>query len=68
MAHEEVVDNSEKDFAHNWVSSSRFLFYCQVFVILAFLLGGCYNLYRNRYQGPPEVTVPENTKYNPTYK
>lgn len=65
---QEFIDNSHKDFGKNWVSSSRFLFYCQVFLVVAFILGGCYGMYKNRYQGKPEVSVPENTKYNPTYK
>ncbi len=68
MEHEEIEDNASKDFAHNWVSSSRFLFFCQVFLIVAFLLGGCYSLYKHRYMGKPEVTVPANTLYNPQYK
>lgn len=64
----EVLDNSDKDIAHNWVSSSRFLFYCQVFLIVAFLIGGCYNLYKHHYKGKPEVNVPGNTLYNPKYQ
>jgi hypothetical protein len=35
---------------------------------LAFVLGGCYNLYSHRYMGKPEVNVPSSTLYNPTYK
>lgn len=62
------VQNKEKDFRYNWVSSSRFLFYMQVFCFVAFLLGGCYELYRHRYKGKPEVEVPENTQYTPKYK
>ena len=68
MDQEEVLDNSDKDFAQNWVSSSRFLFYCQVFLIVAFLIGGCYGLYVHHYAGKPEVNVPDNTLYNPKYK
>jgi hypothetical protein len=68
MEHEEIIDNSDKDFAHNWVSSSRFLFLCQVFLIVAFLIGGCYALYKHHYEGKPEVAVPDNTLYNPKYK
>jgi hypothetical protein len=64
----EIIDNKEKDFAHNWVSSSRFLFFCQVFLVVAFLLGGCYGLYAHRYKGKPQVAVPESTQYNPKYK
>jgi len=50
------------------VSSSRFLFYVHVFCILAFVLGGCYNLYKHRYKGKPEVEVPSSTLYSPQYK
>lgn len=68
MDHNEVKDYREKDFAHNWVNSSVFLFYLQVFCIVAFVLGGCFSLYKHRYQGKPEVAVPENTLYTPKYK
>jgi len=61
-------DFREKDFKHNWVNSSVFLFYLQVFCIMAFLLGGCYSLYTHRYKGNPQVEVPENTLYTPKYK
>ncbi len=64
----EIIDNTHKDFAHNWVNSSRFLFYCQVFLVVAFVLGGCYGLYAHRYKGKPDVAVPESTQYNPQYK
>ncbi len=65
---QEVIDSTHKDFSHNWVSSSRFLWFCQVFVIIAFVLGGCYSLYANRYKGKPKVEVPESSLYNPKYK
>jgi hypothetical protein len=70
MQHEQqdILENDKKDFTHNWVSSSRFLFYCQVFVLVAFILGGCYSLYTHGYKGKPEVNVPDNTLYNPKYK
>ena len=58
----------EKDFNYSWVNSSVFLFYLQVFCIVAFTLGGCYSLYKHRYQGKPEVNVPDNTLYTPKYK
>jgi hypothetical protein len=61
-------DYREKDFAHNWVNSSVFLFYLQVFCIIAFVAGGCYSLYRHGYQGHPKVEVPDNTLYTPKYK
>ena len=64
----EVIDNKHKDFTHNWVATSRFIWFCQIFLVLAFVLGGCYNLYTHRYKGKPKVEVPTNTLYNPTYK
>jgi hypothetical protein len=68
MDHTEHTNPQEKDFKHNWVNSSVFLFYLQVFCIVAFILGGCYGLYTHRYKGKPEVAVPENTLYTPKYK
>jgi hypothetical protein len=68
MEHKEFIDESHKDFAHNWVSSSRFLFLCQVFLFIALVAGCSYGLYKNRYKGKPDVVVPENTQYNPKYK
>ena len=65
---EEYKNPKERDFAYNWVHSSVFLFYLQVFCILAFTLGGCYALYAKRYKGKPEVVVPDNTLYTPKYK
>jgi len=63
----ELQKIQDKDFTHNWVSSSAFLFYLQVACIVAFVLGGCYMLYTKRYEklDPP---VPENTLYTPKYK
>lgn len=66
--HEEFIENKNRDFANNWVSSSRFIWFCQVFLVVAFLLGGCYGLYVHRYKGKPPVNVPDNTLYNPKYK
>ncbi len=65
--HEELEKVQDKDFAHNWVSSSAFLFYLQVFCIVAFVLGGCYMLYTKRYD-KIDVPVQESTLYNPKYK
>ncbi len=67
MAHD-IQDNSNKDFTKNWVNSSRFLFYLQVFCVLAFVLGGCYRLYNQRYKGKPDVEIQSSTKYTPEYK
>jgi hypothetical protein len=64
----EIQDQKKKDFSYNWVTSSRFLFYVQLFCMLAFILGGCYKLYNQGYKGKPEVEIPENTLYTPKYK
>ena len=61
-------DPRDKDFKRSWVNSSVFLFYLQVFCILAFVLGGCYSLYTHHYKGKPKVEVPANTQYTPQYK
>ena len=66
--HEEIQEHKQKDLGFNWVSSSRFLFYVNVFCILAFILGGCYKLYTESYAGKPDVEVPDNTLYTPKYK
>jgi hypothetical protein len=72
MSHTQEYDKElqkiqDRDFAHNWVSSSAFLFYLQVFCIVAFVLGGCYMLYTKRYS-KPDVQVQESTLYTPKYK
>ena len=64
----EYKNPRERDFAFNWVHSSVFLFYLQVFCVVAFTLGGCYGLYTHRYKGKPKVNVTENTLYTPKYK
>ena len=65
---EKFIDNREQDIAHNWVSTSRFIWLCQILLIVAFILGGCYGLYTHHYKGKPDVAVPDNTLYNPKYK
>ncbi len=67
MSHEEKAP-VDRDFTKNWVNSSRFLFYLQVLITVAFLVGGSYYLYQKRYMGTPEVKVPDNTLYTPKYK
>jgi hypothetical protein len=64
---QELEKVQDKDFTHNWVSSSAFLFYLSVFCILAFSLGGCYRLFNERYERL-DVNVQESTQYNPKYK
>jgi hypothetical protein len=64
---EELKKKQERDFSRNWVNSSVFLFYLQVFCVVAFLLGGCYGLYKHRYE-KPQVPVQGSTQYTPQYK
>lgn len=75
MHHEELkdekytyIDESHKDIKGNWVSASRWLWAMSIATFLAFAFAGCYNLYKHRYMGKPEVAVPENTQYHPKYK
>ncbi|MGB8194074.1 MAG: hypothetical protein WCF67_19230 [Chitinophagaceae bacterium] len=65
---EQLKKNQARDFSRNWVNSSVFLFYLQVFCVLAFVLGGCYGLYQHRYKGKPSVEVQSSTQYTPQYK
>lgn len=65
---EEYKDPMLKDISYNWVNSSVFLFYLEVFCIIAMVIGGSYALYSHRYKGKPEVVVPANTLYTPEYK
>ena len=67
--HEELEKVQDRDFTHNWVSSSAFIFYLSVFCLVAFLFGSCLKLYNNSYDSKKfDVTVQESTKYTPTYK
>ncbi len=65
--HEELQKVQDKDFTHNWVSSSGFLFYLQVACLVTFILGGCYMLYTKRFD-KQNVPVQESTLYTPKYK
>jgi hypothetical protein len=65
---QEIIENKDKDFAHNWVSSSKFIWFCQILVVVAIILSACVAQYNHRYKGKPVVNVPANTEYNPTYK
>ena len=64
---QELQKVQDKDFAHNWVSSSGFLFYLQIACLVAFLFGSCYMLYTKRFD-KPEVKIQESTQYTPQYK
>ncbi len=65
---EEYKDPKLKDISYNWVNSSVFLFYLEVFCIIALIIGGSYGLYTHRYKGKPQVEIPSNTLYTPEYK
>ncbi len=64
---EELQKVQDKDFTHNWVSSSAFIFYLSVFCFLAFAFGSCYRLYNEGYK-KLDVNVQESTQYTPKYK
>ena len=63
-----LKDPGRKDLASSLVDSSVFLFYLQVFCMVAMLAGGSCGLYAHRYKGKPKVNVPGNTFYTPEYK
>lgn len=63
---QELKKIQDKDFTHNWVSSSGFLFYLQIACIVAFVFGSCYMLYTKRFNNPP-AKVQESSLYTPKY-
>ena len=65
--HEELQKVQDKDFTHNWVSSSGFLFYLQGACLVAFVFGACTMLYNKRYS-KIDVPVQESSQYTPKYK
>ena len=65
--HEELQKVQDRDFTHNWVSSSAFIFYLSVFCLLAFFFGSCFRLYNERYERL-DVNIQESTQYTPKYK
>jgi hypothetical protein len=68
VEHSVVGNKGKNDVATSWVSTSRFLFYCQIAIAAALFIGMCYGLYANRYKGKPNVEIPANTHFNPSYK
>lgn len=48
-------------------SKSRFLFLLSFFGYFIFLFAGCYNLYEHHFQKNDNMTVPDNTLYQPKY-
>jgi hypothetical protein len=63
---ENQLDN-QADIELNKPSKSRFLFLLSFFGFFIFLLSGCYNLYTHHFQKNDNMTVPENTLYQPKY-
>lgn len=66
---EELEKVRDRDFTHNWVSSSAFLFYLSAFCFLAFAFGACAKLYNKRFENSRvnNVVVQESTLYTPKY-
>ena len=64
---QELEKVQDRDFTHNWVSSSAFLFYLQLACVVALVFGSCYMLATKRYE-KPKVPVQESTLYTPKYK
>jgi hypothetical protein len=64
---QELEKVQDRDFTHNWVSSSAFLFYLQIACVVALVFGSCYMLATKRFD-KPNVPVQESTLYTPKYK
>jgi hypothetical protein len=58
----------DRDISKSWVNSSRFLFYVQVFCIVAFIAGCSFRLYKQRWKGKYEPEIQKSTMYNPVYE
>lgn len=64
---EELVKVEKRDFTHNWVSTSGFLFYLHAACLVAFLFGASFMLFTKRYE-KINVPVQESSLYTPKYK
>ena len=66
---QELKKIHDRDFTHNWVSSSSFIFYLSVFCFLAFAFGSCFKLYNKRFENSKvkDPVVQESTMYTPKY-
>ncbi len=64
---EELKKVQDKDFTHNWVSSSGFIFYLSLACLFIFLIGSCVKLGTKRFS-KPDVVIQESTLYTPKYK
>lgn len=68
MADNSNLEVPKHDVNYNWISTSRFIFYVVIIALISYFVGLCFGLYHKRYKGKPDVEVPSNTLYNPTYK
>lgn len=68
--HEELQKVRDRDFTHDWVSSSAFIFYLSIACLVAFAFGTCYQLSTEDYESakPENVVIQESTRYMPEYK
>lgn len=64
----EVELDNPHDIEHDKPSKSRFLFLLCFFGFFIFAWSGCYNLWEHKYQKNDNITVPDNTLYEPKYK
>jgi hypothetical protein len=64
---QELAKSEKRDFTHNWVSSSGFLFYLQVGCLVAFLAGAILMLTSKRYE-KIDAPVQGSSLYTPEYK
>jgi hypothetical protein len=68
QTYNDTPQDNPADIEYSKPSKSRFLFLLFFFGFFIFCWAGCYNLYKNEYKSSEDVKVPDNTKYNPTYK
>jgi hypothetical protein len=66
--HKENPVENPADIELSKPSKSRFLFLLFFFGYFIFAWAGCYNLWTHKYKPNNDVTVPENTLYEPKYK
>jgi hypothetical protein len=68
---EELQKVQDRDFTHNWVTSSAFIFYLSLACLVAFAFGTCFSLSTKRFEKAipqQEIVVPPSTKFLPEYK